>query len=129
MVNLAGETIRRETFGHCVGIEKRPIDSLGRSTQHTVEPDDVCGHDYFASRSVVMPNRIVNFLNAAYSDIKNVTSVSFNPNPSSRSGTSITSPPRLPAGTAAPRFRRASTRRWDARGAPGSAGRRWRAGR
>src|SRR5437773_12224960 len=50
MVNLAGKAIRWEPFGHCVGIEKRPIDSLRRSTQHTVEPDDVCGHDYFASR-------------------------------------------------------------------------------
>src|SRR6266480_6939192 len=52
MVNLAGKAIRWEPFGHCVGIEKRPIDSLRRSTQHTVEPDDVCGHDYFASRCV-----------------------------------------------------------------------------
>src|SRR5204863_5094184 len=52
MMNLAGKAIRREPFGHCVGIEKRPIDSLRRSTQHTVEPDDVCGHDYFASRCV-----------------------------------------------------------------------------
>src|SRR5467141_1304551 len=52
MVNLAGKAIRREPFGHCVGIEKRPIDSLGRSTEHTVEPDDVCGHDHFASRCV-----------------------------------------------------------------------------
>src|SRR5213592_4792627 len=75
MVNLAGETIRWEPLGHCVGFEKRPIDSLGRSTQHTVEPDDVRGHDYFASRCLVMPSGMVNFVNAAYSDTKNVTSV------------------------------------------------------
>src|SRR6266849_719883 len=58
MVNLAGKALRWEPFGHCVGIEKRPIDSLRRSTEHTVKPDGVCGHDYFASRCVVMPNAI-----------------------------------------------------------------------
>src|SRR6185436_14486785 len=44
MVALAREAVRRKPFGHCVWIEERPIDFLGRRTEHTVEPDGVCRH-------------------------------------------------------------------------------------
>jgi hypothetical protein len=48
MVNLAGEAVRRKPFTHGIGIEKCSIDTLRRSTEHTVKPDGIRGHDYFA---------------------------------------------------------------------------------
>src|SRR5512143_955326 len=41
LMNLAGEPIRRKPLGHCIGIQERPIDSLGSSTKYSVKPDSV----------------------------------------------------------------------------------------
>src|SRR5512139_2773312 len=45
MVNLAGETVRRQPFGHRVGVQECPIDLFGSRAQHTVETNGVCGHE------------------------------------------------------------------------------------
>src|SRR6266511_2628955 len=42
VVNLASESVWRKPFGHCIGIQERPIDSLRRRTEHAVKPDGVC---------------------------------------------------------------------------------------
>ena len=42
VVNLAGESVWWKPFGHCVGIQERPIDSLRRRTEHAVKPDGIC---------------------------------------------------------------------------------------
>jgi len=44
MVDLAGESMRRQPFHHGVGIEKGPIDPFRRRTKDTMESDGVCGH-------------------------------------------------------------------------------------
>src|SRR5947209_17260442 len=44
MVNLARKSVGRKPFGHRVRIEERPIDLLGRGTQHAVKPDGVGRH-------------------------------------------------------------------------------------
>src|SRR5262249_40302833 len=48
VVHLAGESVRRQPFGQRVRIQKRPIDPLGRRTEHTMKPDRTCGHGYFS---------------------------------------------------------------------------------
>jgi hypothetical protein len=45
LVNPAGEAVRRQPLDHGVGVEKRPVDPLGRRPQHTVKADGVGGHD------------------------------------------------------------------------------------
>src|SRR2546429_9962443 len=44
MVPLAREPVRRKPFGHRIRVDERPIDLLGRRTQHAVKPDGVCRH-------------------------------------------------------------------------------------
>src|SRR5216684_7879609 len=44
MVHLAREPVRRKPFGHRIRVDERPIDLLGRRTQHAVKPDGVCRH-------------------------------------------------------------------------------------
>src|SRR5439155_21795720 len=44
MVHLAREAVRRKPFGHRIRVDERPIDLLGRRTQHAVKPDGVCRH-------------------------------------------------------------------------------------
>ena len=50
VMNLARESIRRKPLGHCVRIEERPINSLRRRPEHTVESDGV----YFVSRHIFL---------------------------------------------------------------------------
>src|SRR5438552_4172040 len=42
VVDLAGESVWRKPFGHRVGIQERPIDSLRGRTENAVKPDGVC---------------------------------------------------------------------------------------
>jgi hypothetical protein len=49
VMNLAGKAMRRKPLGHRVGIEKGPVDSFGRGTEHTVKSHGVRGHDGMAS--------------------------------------------------------------------------------
>src|SRR5437867_8298500 len=44
MVHLAREPVRRKPFGHRIRVDERPIDLLGRRTQHAVKPDGGCRH-------------------------------------------------------------------------------------
>src|SRR5438132_12609698 len=44
MVHLAREPVRRKPFGHRIRVDERPIDLLGRRTQHAVKPGGVCRH-------------------------------------------------------------------------------------
>jgi hypothetical protein len=39
VMNLARESIRRKPLGHCVRIKERPINSLRRRPEHSVESD------------------------------------------------------------------------------------------
>ena len=47
MVYLAGVTVRRKPFGHGVGINERPINSLWFGSEYPVKTDGVGGHDHF----------------------------------------------------------------------------------
>ena len=52
LMNLARESIRRKPLSQCVRIEERPINSLRRRPQHTVESDRVyfvCRHNFLGS--------------------------------------------------------------------------------
>src|SRR5215831_12950743 len=50
LVNLAREAVRRKPLDHCICIEERPIDLLGRRAEHSVMPDGICGHECFSFR-------------------------------------------------------------------------------
>src|SRR4029077_19168165 len=50
MVNPAREAVRRKPLGHCVCVEERPIDLLGRRTEQPVKPDGICGHEFRSFR-------------------------------------------------------------------------------
>src|SRR5262245_61405870 len=48
VVNLAGESVRRQPFGHRARIQERSINPLGRRTEYTMKLDCACGHGYFS---------------------------------------------------------------------------------
>jgi hypothetical protein len=50
VVDTAGEAVRREPFGHCIGIEERAIHPLGRRPKHSVKLDTAIRHDVLAFR-------------------------------------------------------------------------------
>src|SRR5262249_14936633 len=50
MVNLAREAVRRKPLGHCICIEERTIDRLGRRAEHSVKPDRIGGHEWLSFR-------------------------------------------------------------------------------
>jgi hypothetical protein len=45
MVDLAGEAVGRQPFGHRIGIEKRPIHSFRRRADDAVEPHGIGRHE------------------------------------------------------------------------------------
>jgi len=57
VVNLAGKSVGGEPFGHGVGIEERPIDSLRRRAEHAVKSDGIGWHDFVSFRWAVLLRR------------------------------------------------------------------------
>src|SRR5688572_17736131 len=57
MVDLAREAVGRKPLHHGVRFEECPIDLLRRSTDHSVKPDGIRGHQYssFLTRSPTTP--------------------------------------------------------------------------
>src|SRR3546814_10250309 len=51
VVHLAGESVRRQTFGDGVGFEKGPVDTFGAGAQDAVELDGSGSHGAFACQS------------------------------------------------------------------------------
>ena len=43
LVDLSGESVWRQPFGHCIRIMERAIDFLRRGTKHAVKSDGICG--------------------------------------------------------------------------------------
>src|SRR5712691_10990413 len=55
LVDLAGKSVRREPFGHRVGVEEGSTDTLGRGAEHSMQADGVRG----IGHSVVSPAKRV----------------------------------------------------------------------
>src|SRR5262245_5007360 len=53
MMNLGGESVWREPFHLCVGIEKRTIDPFGRSAKDTVNTDSAWHNEFSFGRLCV----------------------------------------------------------------------------
>jgi hypothetical protein len=44
MMDFGGESVRRNPFGHGLGIEERPVNFFRRGPEHTMQSDGIGGH-------------------------------------------------------------------------------------
>jgi MFS family permease len=57
VVDLAGEAVRWQPFGHGLGVEKCPVNPLRRSAEHAMQSHGTCGHGQSPFNGTVFTGR------------------------------------------------------------------------